>query len=48
MSGQSRIVSAEIARKAPKGSALKAALTPSKINSAIAAVNGTEKQPVKK
>lgn len=48
MSGQERIILAEMARpKNPKGSALKSALSTSKINSALAEVTGQEKQPAK-
>lgn len=49
MSGQQRIIQAEMARpKTPKGSALKSALSTSKINSALGKVQGNEKQPIKK
>ena len=47
MAGQNRIVNSEIARKAPKGSALKSALNPKTITSKIVEVKGTEKQPKK-
>lgn len=46
MSGQRRIINAEMARpKNPKGSALKKALSPKKINSRLSKVTGREKQP---
>lgn len=45
MSGQSRIIKAEMARpQTPKGAALRSALSPSKINSALGKVKGDEKQ----
>lgn len=47
--GQTRILNAEMARpKTPKGSALKNALVKVFSPSRIAAVKGTETQPIKK
>ncbi len=48
MSGQNRIVNAEMARpKTPKGSALKSALETSAYEKKVIAVKGNEKQPKK-
>ncbi len=46
--GATRIVNAEMARpQTPKGSALKSAMSTSKINTAMSKVTGNEKQPIK-
>jgi len=49
MSGQNRIVNAEMARpKTPKGSALKSAMDSSAFEKKILDVKGDEKQPTTK
>lgn len=48
MNGTTKLAMMPISRKVPKGSALKSALSPEKVQREILNVKGDEKQPYKK